>query len=80
MKITKVFDPPCVDGLYSGYAESTRGRRYYWCAHDTGKLACVERQELVELDGLTLWLCVGRGPRGLSAPVQRAVKRARAAA
>ena len=65
--------------LYSGYAQSTRGRRYYWGANAAGKLRWVDREiPGSEYAGRSVWLVrVGvpaapsRGPQRSALPTGR---------
>jgi hypothetical protein len=74
MRVTEIYEPTNGGTLYSGRAESTRGRRYMWLAArgEIVKSAFREDPKYALPDGRTFWYQI-RAPRPLSIAVRKAV-------
>jgi hypothetical protein len=61
--------------VYSGHAESTRGRRYFFGANSRGKLMWADRYEPHPYDGFRR--CLRYGPPALGSAMRVAIRQER---
>jgi hypothetical protein len=76
MKITELHSPRNGGTLYSGIAQSTRGRRYSFLAKPGERLRSAYREDLNSVQGRKSFWWIVASPAALTAEVRRAVRKA----